>query len=270
MNRPAKIGIGIVAALVVIIAAVVVVVFVFSGSLIKTAVEEIGSKATQTAVRLNEADVSLTSGAGALRGLTVGNPQGFKTKNAFSLGEISVKLDTGSLGGDPVVIKEIVIAAPQVTYEIAPSGNNIDVIRRNVDAFAGKRKAEERAEPGDDEGPKLIIEHLYIRGGKVDVSAAPLEGKTLSAALPDLHLTDIGKGQGGVLPAVAVDQVMEAVSKAIGRSVSTLNLDQIRGMVQGGAKGMIEKGVEGVGGAAEEGAKGLGGAVRGVLGGDKN
>jgi hypothetical protein len=43
-------------------------------------------------VRLNEAEVSATSGQGALLGLTIGNPKGFKTDSAFRLGEISLTL----------------------------------------------------------------------------------------------------------------------------------------------------------------------------------
>jgi hypothetical protein len=60
------------------------------GSLIKAAVEKYGSEITQAKVRLNAAEVSATSGTGALRGLYVGNPQGFKTPSAFKLGEISL------------------------------------------------------------------------------------------------------------------------------------------------------------------------------------
>ena len=74
MKRWLIIGGSLVAAVVVVI--VVVVVFVLSNidTLVQEAVEEIGSEATQAKVTLDEVDISITSGTGALRGLTVGNP----------------------------------------------------------------------------------------------------------------------------------------------------------------------------------------------------
>ncbi len=92
----------------------------------KAAVEKYGSDMTQATVRLNSAKIELSSGNGALRGLTVGNPRGFKSERAFSLGEISLRLDVGSVMKDPVVIKEISITAPEVTYEFGLEGSNID------------------------------------------------------------------------------------------------------------------------------------------------
>jgi hypothetical protein len=65
-------------------------------------------------VRLNEAAVSANSGQGTLRGLSVGNPKGFKTPTAFELDEISLTLDIGRITSDPIVIKEILgVAAPR-------------------------------------------------------------------------------------------------------------------------------------------------------------
>lgn len=272
MKRPVKIGIGIVAALVVVVAAAVVFLFASLDSLVETAIEDVGSEATQASVRLDEAEISPTSGAGALRGLTVGNPKGFETDMAFALGEVSIKLDIGTVTEDTIVIKEIVIAGPQVTYEIGPNGTNIDAIKKNVKAFAGDEKQAAKKQGGDDDGPNIVIENLYIRGGKVNVSASVLGGKKLGAPLPDLHLKDIGKKKGGASPGEVIEQVLSAVSSSIGKSIATLNLDSVLGAVEGGAKGAlgaVGDGTKSLGGAVEEGTKSLGGAVKGLLGGDK-
>ena len=157
MKRPVKIGIGIVAALAVVVVAAVVFLFASLDSLVEAAIEEIGSEATQASVRLDEAEISPTSGAGALRGLTVGNPKGFKTKSAFELGEVSIKLDIGTVTEDTIVIKEIVIDGPQVTYEIGPDGTNIDAIKKNVNAFAGGEKQAAKKQGGDNEGMLMFI-----------------------------------------------------------------------------------------------------------------
>ena len=190
-------------------------------SIVKAAVEKTGSEATQAQVKLKDVNIELTSGKGALRGLTVGNPSGFKTDKAMGLGEISVQVDIGSVTKDTVVIKEIVIAAPEVTYELGSGGSNIDALQRNVNAYAGagKGKAEKS---GGGQGKKLVIEHLYVRNGKVSVSAAELQGKTLSAPLPDIHLTDIGKKSGGATAGEVAQQVLTAVGQAATRAATSL------------------------------------------------
>lgn len=62
-------------------------------SIIKTAVEEVGSEATQAKVTLSEVEISADEGKAALRGFSVSNPAGFETPSAFKLGEVAVTLD---------------------------------------------------------------------------------------------------------------------------------------------------------------------------------
>ncbi len=272
MKRWIFIAGGVLAALVLLV--VIILFFVVSSldSIIKAAVEKYGSEVTQVEVRLDKAKVSITSGEGTLRGLTVGNPKGFKTDRAFSLGEISVALDVGTVTQNPIVIKEIVISAPEVTYELRSGGSNIDVIQRNVNAYTGTAKGKAKVKDPDKEGRKLIIQHLYVKKGKVNVSATMLKGKELSAALPDIHLKDIGKEKGGADPSEVVEKLVMAISQSAGKAVGTLDLDRIVGSVKDAVAGMKGQ-LEGVKGsadsakqAAEEGAKKLGGAFKKLFG----
>lgn len=66
-----------VGALAVVVVVVIGVYLLLSnlGSIIKAVVEGVGSDATLAQVTLDQTDVSITSGRGALRGLTVGNPR---------------------------------------------------------------------------------------------------------------------------------------------------------------------------------------------------
>jgi len=142
MKRWLLIGAG----LLVVIVAGLFYLYSSLGSLIKVAVEKYGSEITQAKVQLNQAKVSATSGQGALRGLNVGNPKGFRTASAFKLGEISLTLDVSTIASKPVIIKEIVVSAPEVTYELGPQGSNIDAIKRNVDAYTKAGRSTEKAE----------------------------------------------------------------------------------------------------------------------------
>lgn len=269
---------------VVIVLAVVAVVYFWSniGSVIKAAVEKYGSEITQAKVTLNEADISATSGEGMLKGLTVGNPAGFKTDSAFKLGAVSVKVDTGTITSNPIVIKEIVVQAPEVTYELASGGSNLDAIQKNVDAFAKKMGAggsSSSASSDSGEGKKLIIENLYVRDGKVNVSAAFLGGKKLGSPLPTIHLKDIGKEEKGASAGEVADKVITAITGAAGKAVSSLNLGDLAkkagvqiDALKGQAADVMQKATEGGSGAADavkEGASSAGDAIKGLFGGKK-
>jgi len=227
--------------LLVLVAIGVYLFFSSLDSIVKAAIEKIGSSATQAQVRVKAVNIELTSGKGALRGLTVGNPAGFKTERALSLGEISLHVDVASVTKDPVVIKEIVVAAPEVTYEIGGQGSNIDALRRNVDAYTGTAKGKAQKAEGGGEGKKLVIENLYIRNGKVNVSATALGGKTLGVPLPDIHLTNIGKQSGGATAGEVARQVLGAIGQGAAKAVTAL---PDVGKLLGAAKESAEKGSE--------------------------
>lgn len=237
---------------VVVVVAAVVAVFLFSGSILKSLIEDTGSKATLAKVTVDDISLSPMSGEGSLKGLIVGNPAGFKSPQAFKLGEISLKVDTGTVTSDVIVVKEVVIAEPEVTYELSDTGDdNIRTIQKNAQAFAGGGKSggapagkpapsSEPAAKGEKE-KKVVIENLYVRGGKVSVTATALAGKPLGTTLPDIHLTNIGKSSGGATPAEVADQVIGAIAKAAQSAVSKIGADQLKGLVGGKADEMMKK-----------------------------
>jgi hypothetical protein len=237
---------------VAVIAVLIYVVYTSLDSIVEAAIEKYGSEITQTTVTLDGVKISLTDGQGALRGFRVGNPKGFETDHLLELGEIKVALDIGTITNDPVVIKEIVIDKPIVTYELGPHGSNIAAIQRNVQAYMGPGGDGSKADAG--EGPKLVIENLYIKGGEVNVKTTVLRERKLSARLPDIHVKDIGKKKGGALPGDVAEQIITHLTKGVGSAVATLNLDKLEGAEEAKrAKETLEKGdVEGASGAAKE------------------
>lgn len=258
-------------AIIALIVAVGIYLFVFAGDLVKSAVETIGSDATQAKVTLNSVDLDMFQGTGAMKGLNVGNPTGFKTPSAFELGEISLQIDKESIGKNPIVIKSIAITGPVVTYEKAGGSSNIDAIKANVDAYAKKfasASGEAKKDAPSGEEQKLVIEKLTITGGKVNMSAGILGGKTLEAALPNITLTDIGKSSGGTSPAAVTKAVIDKLTAGI----MSINPEQLIGnaakMMEGAVKGASDavKGVtEGAGGAGKA-IEGAGEKLKGLLG----
>jgi hypothetical protein len=219
--------------------------------------------------------------------LVVGNPDGFNTDYAFSLGNISVRIDGSTLTSDTIRIIEVVVDEPSVIYELGNGSSNIATIQRNVEAFVqrvsgptgagGSDGGTSGSGAADEGGTKIIIDDVYVRNGDVGVSAGFLQGKKLSASLPEIHLTDIGKDDGGATPAEVASEILTAINTSVFKAVSGLNVD---GLLQG--VGDLGKGVVGavggaVGGAAttggaklKEGADALGGAVKGLFGGSSD
>jgi uncharacterized protein involved in outer membrane biogenesis len=262
-------------AIIAIIVAVGIYLFVFAGDLIKSAVETIGSEATQAKVTLNKVDLDMFQGTGGMSGLIVGNPKGFKTPNAFELGAISMQIDKESIGKNPIIIKSIAITGPVVTYEKAGGASNVDAIKANVDAYAKKFASaggETKKEASTGEEQKLVIEKLTITGGKVNLNAGILGDKSLEAALPDITLTDIGKDSGGSSPAAVTKAVIDKLTAGI----MSINPEKLIGnaakMMEGAVKGATDavKGVtEGAGGVTEGAGKAIEGAgekLKGLFG----
>lgn len=270
-----KVLIGVVVVLVVI-GGVGVYVFLNAGGIIKQIVEEVGSEATKTTVSLSEVDLSIQSGEAALKGFQMGNPSGFKTPKAMSFGIVSVKIDPASVTNDVILVKEVVIAKPDITYEFASGGgSNFDAIQKNVDSYAkqmgagagGGAKQDSAEAEG---GKKVIIENLYVRDGKIGVSADFLQGKELNADLPTIHLRDIGKKSNGATAAEVADQLMSEISKSATKVVSSLGVGKMMDAAKGAVKDAEKMLKEGAGGDATkmlEGAtKGVGDSLKGVFG----
>lgn len=261
-----KIAIGVVV-LLVLIAGGVYYLFSNLDSIIKAAIEKYGTQATQADVKLDSVKLSIASGEGALNGLTVGNPKGFSTPRALSLGSIAVKLDTSSVSGTgPIVIKEIDIEKPQVTYEVTNNGDsNLQAIEKNAMAYGGGSGGGSSGAGGSSSGGgqerKLVINDLYIRDGDISVSQALLQGKTLNAALPAIHLTNIGKDKGGATPGQVAEQVLSSITAAASK-VANGELAKQLGSLKDSAGAAIGNAAKDAGGSTG----GLQDQVKGLLG----
>lgn len=254
--------IGLVAVLVV---AGVAFYFLYAnlGGIVKAAIEKYGTEATQAKVTVDSVTLSATDGAGSISGLSVGNPTGFATPTAVTVGAVSVKIDTGSITKTPIVIKEVVIAAPKVTYERGNTGGNLEKIQENVTKYAGVGGGgKPAASSGGKQEPKVIIENLYVRDGQISISHTALQGRTLSSGLPTIHLRDIGKDKGGATPAEVAEKVLGAITQSASK-VASVDLDKALGQL----KGAIGGAVGGAGGQLQNAPAAVGDRLQGILGG---
>jgi hypothetical protein len=203
-------------------------------SLVASAIRQHGPEITGVSVKLASVSIKPADGSAALRGLVLGNPPGFKTERALSLGEISMTLDIGSLTKDVVLIKEISIIKPEVIYEHASGGSNLDVIQRNVEKYVAAKAGGKSVAKDKGPGKKFIIEHVYLKDAKAEVSAEILKGKTVSVPVPNLHLTDIGKKTHGATAGEAVKQIFGAITTSVTKAASSVFSGVVDGVKKGG------------------------------------
>lgn len=190
----------------------VVVMYMKLGAIVKMAVETLGPKVTQTEVKVASVTLSPFSGTGRVKGIVIGNPAGFKTPSAFALGSVRIAVDLKSLASDCVVVKEIVVEGPEVTFEGGLKGSNLSRIQKNVESFvpAAPKSKDEKPAPQK----KVIIDHFQVTGGKVNLSMTALGGKSLTVPLPPVELHGIGRKSNGATIGEAAKQMFGSITGA--------------------------------------------------------
>jgi hypothetical protein len=247
MKKVLVFGLG---SLLVLLLVVYITMQFFLGSIVKAGVNRFGPGITQTRVELEGANLSPLSGAGTLTGLTVGNPQGWSSPNAFRLGKVHINLQPFSIFSDHIVINEVVIEQPEFTYETKIVSSNISDLLKNIEQSLGAQTA--GAEPKAKNGKplKLEVKHFVLRNGKVTIGVGT---QMITMPMPAVELRDVGTSQGGVTPAGLVVAVMRSVTPSV-IAASTEALTKV-----GGTSGA----------AAAEAAKQAAQTIKGLFGGKK-
>ncbi|MDE3068466.1 MAG: hypothetical protein KGJ60_13095 [Verrucomicrobiota bacterium] len=216
-----KICWGIVIVLAALLVVVVVVVGFFLGDIVKKGVETVGPKIAQVPVTVRAVDLSLWRGSARVKGLVVGNPPGYKTPDAITVGAASVGVDPFSVFSKKIHVRSIHLVSPEITFEGGLGGNNLSKILDNVRAGSAQTSSSAPAQPAQP-ARKLQVDDLLVTGAKVHVSLTGLGGKQMSLTLPDIHLTGLGQDSGGITAADltrrTLDAMLSATLKAVARA----------------------------------------------------
>lgn len=234
----------------ILIIAGIVAFALFLDSLIKKGVETVGPSLTQTTLRLDRVSLSVLSGSASLKGLVVGNPQGYKAATALEADQISIKLAPTSVLSDKVIIHSLRVDAAKINVEGSPTDNNLTRIMANVQAAVPASQTSQTKEASA--GKKLQVDDLVISNAKVNLTFPLLGGKSTTVALPEIHLTQLGQGPEGITAAALVQRIMTEVTGNV-TSVATVALKGLGGVVTDTVKDLGKGAVEGV----EKASKGI-------------
>lgn len=190
-------------------------------SIVKNTIEKYGTRAAKAEVTVDTVKLSLTSGDAYLSGFKVGALDGFRSTRTIDLGSMQVRVDINSIRGTgPIIINEITVEKPEITYEVLKSGqNNMQALASNAQSYAGsssekavvKEKEKETAGKTAGEDRKIIIKQLTIRDGKVNINPEMLQ-TSISAKLPLIDLRDIG-GRNGATPEQIAQQLVSVIAR---------------------------------------------------------
>ncbi len=256
---------GIIVGLIVIIGIAVGVLYFNLDKVIIAAVEEYGSEVTKTDVVLNEVDLDLTSGKGALKGFSVGNPEGFDEDHSIRFDSVAVEVNIAETNDTLIHIREIRVDNPSILYEVNQTTNNLDAIRNNVDAFMKERGlsgGETTETDSTEEGPKVIIDNIFIDGGLVTVKAAMLGNQKVEGRLPNIQLSNIGKDEGGATPGEVAAKIIDEITGKAMNVITDLGIGKNIGTLLNNAGDLVNK--TGVGEATKGVTQGATDAVDGA------
>jgi hypothetical protein len=235
MNKAKFFFRGVVILLLVLIVAAVIAVGSFLDDIVKKGVETVGPKITQTPVTLGSVHLSLFVGSASVKELVLGNPAGYKSSFAISVGTADVGVNPLSIGSDKIVIRSVHVEAPEITFEGNPlSKNNLGDIMNNVDQVAksgGPPAASTNtvATASNKPAKKIEVDDLVINGAKVHAllpSIGNFSGRELTLTLPQIHLTNLGKNGDGITATELTRAILNEITTATIKAVADAGLDK--------------------------------------------
>ena len=188
-------------------------------------VEAIEYEGPLTLVTFKVLSVEPLKGLVGIDDMEIANIRGFANEHLAKIQRLHIALDPDTIQTDTLLITEILIEEPRVSYERKVTTDNIKALQEEIEKAAvnraremGNEPAENAEEASDDsapetEGQKVIIEHLLVTDGMVRAKLSVLP--TAPIPLPDIELVDIGKEEGGASISEASGKLFEAFYDAI-------------------------------------------------------
>jgi hypothetical protein len=185
-----------------------------AGDVVKAAVERLGPRYLGVPVSLSSADISFTEGSGELRGLVIGNPDGFDGPHSLKIGRAAVTLDPSQISDQLVVIKALEVDGAEVAIVAKGTRTNLQTLMDNL----GPSEASAEPEPETASEMKMIIDRFAFTNAKTTLESDIIGSKSVS--IPDIQLTDIGRKTTGVTAREAVKQLLRPITRAATEAVA--------------------------------------------------
>jgi hypothetical protein len=195
------------------------------GAIVRAEINRRGAELTQTRVDLSLAEISPFDGTGTLTGLTVGNPKGWSAPDAFRLKKIHVDLAPRSLLSHEIVINEISIEEPELTYETKLVASNLGDLIKNIKKATDRRpkSAADSAAPGR----TFVIRKLRLQQGHLKFGVGPT---AVTLDMPAVEFSNLGTAGHGLtsdelslyVMRIITTSVVKTTTGTVGKGVTGL------------------------------------------------
>jgi len=259
MKKAKRIFCTVVILILILVVVAIAIVALNLDTIVKKGVETVGPQITKVSIKLDAVHISLLNSSIKMNGLVVGNPEGYRAPDAINASTIAIGVNPFSLSSEKIVVRSIKVEAPEITFEGGLGGNNLSKIMDNVN---GPTKQTGLVITNSVESPKsgkkIEVDDLLITGAKVSGTLILFGGKEVpipSLQLPDIHLTDLGKGSDGLTATDLTRAVLSAITAATIKTVANSaadigkgaeNLGKDAGKTAGDSVNKITKGIGGL------------------------
>jgi hypothetical protein len=214
-----KVVVGVVVVLVLAVAGAGVYLLQNLEGIVKSLIEEIGTETVGQKVSVADVKIKLGEGSASISGLTVANPPGYSNEPVFSLDNISVSIDAGSITGPVYVINEISVDGVSVLAEQKGVSTNVQALLDGMPSTEGGEAAPAESSAGSD--VLLAIGKVNFANGSMELRSDQFENQKVE--LKRLNLRNLGTPENGLTPEQIgyevtnqlVDQIKDAVTDAI-------------------------------------------------------
>lgn len=206
-----------------------------------TAIEQMGSRAMNATVTVENVSVSIAESRIDISGLNLADMEGFGTDDSVAVEDISITVDRESLGGDVVTLQALSMDAPVFSYTVPAGAGDLGPIIAKVQQMAaqggaggglpsGMPSGMPSGAPGSGMAPPINIQNLNISNGMVSLNVG---GQAVSVPMPDIQMQNLGGGSGASAMAVA----QSVMSQMMANSASVLAGLDLNALAQGAGGG---------------------------------
>ncbi|MBU6410928.1 MAG: hypothetical protein KGR98_11140, partial [Verrucomicrobia bacterium] len=178
-------------------------------------------------------------------GFVLGNPPGYKTPNAISVGKAAVAVKPMSFLSSKIVVRSVAVEGPEITFEGGLLSNNLKAIMDNVNGTAQKGGPTVTNASGNPKPSKrLEVDDFLITGAKINGSVRLPGGREISVnnlRLPDIHLQNLGTGPAGITATELTRQVFARIVSATVNTVAAHAQSLGQGVFKSGAVNALKQ-----------------------------
>jgi hypothetical protein len=245
-----------------VLAAVVLAVLLAGGVILllsqvdrvaKVAIEQGGTFATGTQTTVNDVSIGLFSGKFGLSGLSIANPEGFKSPAFMSLGSGGVDLSLASLSGSTIEVPRFALDTLVVNLERRDGKTNYGSILDSLKRLQGQSGGATQP-PASGGEKRLIINDLELSNivVMIDLAGGPQAVSDLTRVtipIDRISLSNVGKTGGGVagtgvtvseLSSIVISAVLSAATEKGGGLIPADLLGDLNGRLEGLGKNLLD------------------------------